>query len=87
MLARSGISRGSLANIIDALLPPNAKEFDAAYFISFSRFTLGTKSIFPAFSFSVSRFSSVYPIVGGTIPSQTALTVNTASIEPAAPRQ
>ena len=70
-----------------ALLPPNAKEFDIAYLMSFSSGLLAMKLMSPDFSARTFKSSSLYPVVGGSFPSVRALTVRTASIAPAAPRQ
>ena len=51
------------------------------------RGTLGQKSSLPAFSARTVRSASLYPMVGGTVFSTSALMANTASMAPAAPKQ
>ena len=77
----------SLLKIILALLPPNANELFITLVSSFSCALLGQKSIFPAFSASLSISSSLNPSVGTTVLVVSALIENIASIAPAAPRQ
>ena len=83
----SSIFPAFLLKIILALFPPNAKELLITVSSFFSLGSLGLKSIFPAFSLRFSISSSEYPTVGGTMFSVSAFIENTASIEPAAPRQ